>query len=338
MNPTQGDVHVNKPLTNISIAYLQDVAGFVADRVFPNIPVTKQSDRYFRYDRSDFWRNQFQKRAPGAESAGGGWKIDNTPTYFANVWALHKDIDDQIRSNADDPLNMDRDATLWLSEQAIISREVNWAAAYFTTGVWTGITGAAADVTGVAASPSTNEVLQWNDVNSNPIEDVRKYSDTMHQLSGKRPNKLTMGRQVWTKLIDHPDMIDRIKYSSTNTTPAMVSKQAVAAIMELDEVLVMDGIQTTSAENPSFETSMTTAFIAGKKALLSYAPASASILQPSAGYTFSWTGLLGAGSMGMRVSNFRMEWLKSDRVEGEMAYDQKAVATDCGVFLNTIVA
>jgi hypothetical protein len=31
-NPTAGDVHVNRPLTNISIAYMQDAAGFVADR------------------------------------------------------------------------------------------------------------------------------------------------------------------------------------------------------------------------------------------------------------------------------------------------------------------
>jgi len=340
MNPTSGDVHVNRPLTNISIAYLQDAAGFVADRVFPNIPVQKQSDRYFRYDRADFWRNTFQKRAPGSESAGGGWKIDNTPTYYANVWALHKDIDDQIRSNADDPLNMDRDATLYLSEQAIISREVNWAANFFTTGVWTGITGAAADVTGVASSPGTNDVLQWSSANSTPIEDVRKYSDTMHLRSGKRPNKLTMGRQVWTKLSDHAELVDRIKYSGGvgNSVPAMVTRQAVASILELEEVLVMDGIQVTSQENPSFETSMTTAFIAGKNALLSYAPAQPSILQPSAGYTFSWTGFLGAGAMGMRIKQFRMEWIESDRVEGQMAYDQKVVASDCGVFFSGIIA
>ena len=42
--PSRGDVHVNRPLTNISIAFLQTQEAFVADRVFPNIPVTKQSD------------------------------------------------------------------------------------------------------------------------------------------------------------------------------------------------------------------------------------------------------------------------------------------------------
>lgn len=339
-NPTASAVHVNRPLTNISIAYMQNAAGFVADRVFPNIPVAKQSDRYFKYDRSDAWRNQMTKRAPSTESAGGGWKLDNTPTYFADVWALHKDIDDQIRANADDPLNMDRDATTWLSQQALISREVTWAAKYFTTGIWSGPTGTAGtDVTGVSASPDSYEAIHWDDATSTPIEDVRGFSDNIWLLTGMRPNKLVLGRQVWTKLQDHPDLVARIQYTSGNNNPAIVSKQAVAAIVELDEVMVGDGIQVTSAENPSFETSMTTAAITGKNALLVYAAPSASILQPSGGYTFSWTGYLpGQGSMGQVISSFRMQQLKSDRVEAEMAFDHKLVCSDCGVFFSGIVS
>jgi hypothetical protein len=84
MNPTAGDVHVNTPLTNISIAYIQDAANFVAARVFPNIPVAKQSDRYYTYDRGEFNRDEMEERAPGTESAGGSYTLDNTPTYFAN--------------------------------------------------------------------------------------------------------------------------------------------------------------------------------------------------------------------------------------------------------------
>ena len=50
---------------------------------------------------------------------------------------------------------------------------------------------------------------------------------------------------------------------------------------------------------------------------------------PTAGYTFSWTGYMGAGAEGTRIKQFRMEHLDSDRLEGQMAYDQKVVATDC---------
>lgn len=339
-NPVLGDVHVNRPLTQISIAFMQDPGGFVADKVFPNIPVQKQSDRYFRYDRSDFWRNEYKDRAPSTESAGGGWKIDSTPTYFAKKRSLHKDIDDDIRANADSPLNMDRDATLWLSEQAMINREVNFAASYFTTGIWTGIDGTNGDMTGVAATPTGNQFLQWNDASSTPIADVKAKADTIGLLTGRRPNKFTMGRQVWTKLSENPELIDRIKYSGGvgNTNPAIISKQAAAALFEVEEVLVMDGIYATSAENPAFETNMTTAYIGAKNALLTYAAPSPSILQPSGGYTFSWVGLLGAGALGNRIKSFRMEWLSSDRIEGDMAYDQKLVSADCGVFFSGAVA
>lgn len=339
-NPTASDVHVNRPLTNISIAYMQNNSMFVADRVFPNIPVNKQSDRYFRYDRADFHRNQMKKRAPSTESAGGGYKVDSTPNYFCDDWGLHKDIDDDVRDNEDAPLNSDRDATVWLGLQALISREVNFVSAYMSTGVWTGIDGTNGDITGVAATPGTREVLQWNDASSTPIEDVTEQCTNIQQLTGFRPNKLTLGRQVWDKLKNHPDIVDRIKYSGGvgPGTPAVVTRAAVAALMELDEILVADGIQVTSKENKDFETSMTAAFIAGKQALLSYSAPTPSIMMPSAGYTFSWKGKFGASRMGQRIRKFRMESLKSDRVESDMYYDQKLVASDCGVLFTSIVA
>ena len=55
-NPTISSVHTNRPLTNISIAWRQAATDFVADRVFPIIPVQKQSDLYYVYDRSYWYR------------------------------------------------------------------------------------------------------------------------------------------------------------------------------------------------------------------------------------------------------------------------------------------
>ena len=328
--PTPSDVHVNGLLGNVSIAYMQAASGFVADQVFPNVPVAKQSDLYARYDRADWWRNQFRRRAPSTESAGGGWKVDNTANYFCDVWSLHKDIDDDVRANADSVFNMDRDATEWLAQQAMIAREVTWAADYFATSKWT------TDYNGAAAA-TTDEFLRWDDGSSTPINDVRQAADAIHLLCGLRPNKLVMGRQVWTELQDNDTITDRIKYSSTNTTPAIVTRQAVAAVMELDQILVMDGIQVTSEENPAFETSMTTAFIGGKNALLVYANSRPSLMTPSGGYTFSWTGRVGSSQMGTRVMRMRADLIKSDRIEAEMAYDQKLVCADAGAFLNGIV-
>ena len=76
--PTASDVHVNAALSNISIAYMQEASGFVADKVFPIVPVQRQGDRYFVYNRGDLLRSEAQLRAPGTESAGGGFRLDNT--------------------------------------------------------------------------------------------------------------------------------------------------------------------------------------------------------------------------------------------------------------------
>ena len=61
-------------------------------------------------------------------------------------------------------------------------------------------------------------------------------------------------------------------------------------------------------------------------------------MTPTAGYTFSWTGLLGNGAEGNRIKRFRMEPLGSDRVEIEISFDQKLVAPDLGFFFEEVVA
>src|SRR5579885_1409156 len=78
--PTLGDVHVNRPLTNISVAYSQESAGveFIADRAFPAIPVEMKSDLYYTYKRADFNRDEMQQRALATESAGSGYGLDST--------------------------------------------------------------------------------------------------------------------------------------------------------------------------------------------------------------------------------------------------------------------
>jgi len=326
-NPTASDVHVNVPLTNISIAWIQQQDAFVATQVFPNVPVAQQSNRYFTYQRDDFFRTEASLRAPGTESSGSGFRIDNTPNYYANVYAVHKDIDDQIRANQDSVLSMDRDATIWASQQMLIKRDALWASTYFTTSVWTG--GSGADQTGVAGVPGANQFKQWDQAGSTPIEDIRNQRILVAGKTGYRPNKLVLGANVWRVLQDHPEFLDRIKY----TQRGMVTTDLLAAVLELDQVVVAYSVQSTNVETQTEATS----FIFGKQALLAYSAPAPSLMTPSAGYTFSWTGYVGAGPMGNRISTFRMEHLKSDRVEAEMAFDMKVIAPELGVFFTSAV-
>ena len=329
-NPTRSDVHVNRPLTNIALDFTQSQESFVAHRIFPNVPVKNRSDSYFTIDRGDFNRNQARLRAPGTESAGNGYDV-STATYACDVVAFHKDVDDQIRANTDLPLMPDMSATKLVTTQLLIHKEKDWVTNYFGGGVWT------TDYDGNSTGPSgsTNEVYYWSDyTNSDPIRDVRTVCTSVQESTGYRPNVMVAGRAVLDKLLDHPDVIDRIKYGQSNGNVALANKQILAQLFDVERIEVMNAIENTADEGQTNSHS----FIGGKKALLVYAPAAPSIDTPSAGYTFSWTGYTGATNNGIRISKLRMEHLKSDRIEGEVAYDHKLVSADLGAFFDTIIA
>lgn len=317
--PTRSDVHVNRPLTNISIAYIQRANDFIADKVFPIVPVMKQSDRYFSYDKKYWFQTQAKVRAASSESAGSGFHVDSTPSYFCDVWAVHKDVDDQIRANADQPLDMDRDATMFVTQQLLLRREKVFVAQYLTTGIWTG--DPAGDFT-----PAT----KWDLAGSNPMADVDLEKNLIKKSTSYLPNTLVVASDVFFALRNNASVLDRIKY----TQRGIVSEDLLASLFGVEKFLVSSVTNDTAQEGQTASMS----YLTTKVALLVYAAPAPSILQPSGGYCFSWQGLFGAGAQGNRIMTFRMEHLKSDRIEGEMAFQMKLVGADLGVFFTAVIS
>lgn len=335
-SPSQGDVHVNRPLTNISVAYVQDESAFVADTVFPTVSVEMKSDQYWTFPIGEFNRDEMEERAPGAESAGSGYALSRD-SYLTRVRALHKDIPDQIRANEDNPLNSDRQATQWLTRQSLINRERNWTSNFLKTGVWDvqalGHTARAANFNPLDAAAAANrQIIFWNDASSTPIEDVRLMKQFVLRRTGFMPNTMTMSRRVFDAVVDHPDIIARLNRGQT-TGPAMTNREQLAALWELERILVMDAVW--NSEDLGEDADMD--FISGRHALLTYSPGTPGLMTPAAGYTFAWTGFLGAAANGMRMKRFRMEARESDRVEIQSAYDHKLVGSALGAFFENIV-
>lgn len=324
--PNLNQVHVDRPLTNISVAYMQDATDFIADKVFPMVPVEKQSDRYFVYTKGDWFRDEAQVRAPGSESAGGGYNIDNTPSYYAPVFAYHKDVDEQVRANTDVPLNADRDAVEFVTQRLLLRRERQWASTYFKTGVW------GTDLTGEAANPTGLQFLQWNAANSTPVEDVDTQIYNIKEQTGFKPNILVVGPDVFRTLKNHAEVLDRIKY----TQRAIVTEEILAAVFGVDKVLVASATYNSAQQGAADSMG----FIFGKNAMLVYAEKNPGLQKPSGGYIFTWTGLLGAGAYGSRISRIPMPWLgqQTERIEGELAFAAQVVGSDLGVFFNGAVA
>lgn len=327
MQPTISSVHIDAPLTMISTAYVQDQNNFISTKVFPVVPVEKKSDVYFTYDKGDWFRDEAKKRAPGTESAGSGYGLGNAQ-YNCDTFAFHKDIDDQTRANSDSPLSPDRDATEFVTQRMLLRQEVQWASDYFTTGVW------ATDMTGVAAAPAGGQFIQWNDyAASTPITDISNGKRAILVVTGFEANTLVLGYDVFLQLQNHPDIVDRVKY--TGGVPDQVQTQKIlAALFGLDNVFVAKAVQNTGAEGAADAFS----FVQGKHALLCYVPKNPGLLTPSAGYTFHWKGVSGGLGTSTAIKRFRMEHLASDRVEGEVAFDNKLVGADLGYFFNGAVA
>lgn len=328
MEPTASDVHVNGPLTNISVAYMQAESAFVAAQIFPVIPVSKQSDLYFSYDRGTFNTDDMKERAPGTEAEGGGYTMDASSSYYSRQYSFKHDIPDPVRANADVPHSPDRAATEFVTRKGLIRRERIFVASYFTTGLWT------YGKTGQSSADSTH-VKFWDDTTSTPIQDVRAAKTTVLESTGFMPNTLVLGRRVYDALCDHPSFIDRVKYGQSGVgQPARVTLDAMAALFEVGRVVVMDAIYNTARKGQT----AVHAFIGGKHALLCYVAPAPGIMIPSAGYCFAWTGMFGNSSLGTRIRQYRHEPIQSDRVEIDMCMDMKMVGADLGYFFTSVVS
>ena len=313
--PTSSQVHVDAILTNISVAYMQMAENFIATKVFPVVPVSKQSDKFFTYTKNDWFRDEAQRRADATESAGGGYNL-STDSYQADVYAFHKDIGDQTRANADAPINVDREAAEFVTGRMLLKMETQFVSNFFTTSVW--------------ATDSTPTNL-WSDyTSSDPIGDIETGKRTILSTTGYEPNTLVLGYDTFIQLKNHPDLVDRIKYTSSQ----VLSESLLASLFGVPRVMVAKSLKATNNEGGS----EAYAFNYGKNALLTYSAPSAGLLQPSGGYVMSWTGVSQGLGATIGTSRIRMEQFKADRIEAEVAFDMKVIGSDLGYFFSACVA
>jgi hypothetical protein len=305
-------VHVDQALTNVSIAYHN--AQFVADQVFPMIPVTKQSNKYFIYSKDRF-RVIEDTRRPGTRANEIDWSL-STDTYFAEGHALAQAIPDELRANADQALDVDVDATETLTDLIYIQRE-------------TLIASKATDPTVVTQNAALSGTSQWSDyTNSDPIPTVENQKATIQKQIGQVPNALLVSQPVFLALRSHPKILDRFKY----TQVGILQPDHLKAAFNVDNFLVAAAIRNTAREGAADNLD----YIWGKNALLFYKPAAPGRRTLSLGYQFTW--LFGANTEGFLVKRYRDESRTADIVEVQLYYDAKVVAPSAAFLWTTAVA
>lgn len=322
---TPSSVHIDQPLTNLTLAYVQSQENFIADKVFPTVGVAKQSDKYYIYDRASMNRSgDVKKLAPRTEVDRIGLALSNS-SYFADVYGLGMDFDEQTLANEDAALEIRAAGAQTLVNRILIDREEKFASTFFAASVWTG--------------ESTPANL-WSDyTNSTPITDVTTARRAMQLTSGGyKPNTMVVGKEVRDILINHPDILARLNGGATVSNTALVTNAKLAEIFEVENFFVMEAVKNSGAEGLA----ESNAFIGGKHALLTHTPSSAGLMTPAAGLTFAWNSISGVNNLGVSIESFSDDALKrmqvAEHIQAKMAYDMKVVGADLGYFFNTCVA
>jgi hypothetical protein len=322
----EGTLHVDRYLTGFSVAYIQSAAMFVASKATSLIRVNKQTDKYVVYDRGYFWRDDAKERPLGARPQQTGYKLSEG-TYNAREYALEHTVDDRQRENADDPIDLDENATRLLTQKNMIRQDRFWANTCFKTGVWS------TDYEGVQSTPGSNQFLQFDDASSDPIGVVDEVKDDISKLTGFKPNTLVLGTKVKRKLRSHADIADRIKYTQTG----IADEAILASLFDVDTVVTARSVYNAANQGSTDDFN----FIVDETAMwLGYIDPNPSIDSPTAAATFAWTGLIpgATNTMGGVIETGRDDRAHSDYFQGRMAWDIAVVAADLGAFFNDVVA
>jgi hypothetical protein len=322
---TPSQVHIDQPLTNLTIAYVQSQENFIADKVFPVVGVQKQSDKYYIYDRANMNRTGDVKAlAPRTEVNRIGQAISND-SYYADVYGLGMDFDQQTLANEDAALDIRSSGATTLVNRLMIHREEQFADTFFAASVW-----------GTDNTPSN----LWSDyTNSTPIKNVTDARRTMQLKSGGfKPNTMVVGKEVRDVLINHPDILARLNGGATVTNTALITNAKLAEIFEVENFYVMEAVKNTSVEGVA----ESNAFIGGKHALLAHVAPNAGLMTPMAGATFAWNTLEGVNNLGVTVESFSDDALKrqqiAEHIQVKMSYDMKVTGADLGYFFDTVIA
>ena len=321
----------NQYLTNMSMAFFQDPADFVATSIFPICPVQLSASYYYTFSKADLARDNVQRKPAfgrvnpaimGQEDSSYKCEVDQVLVGIDQIAQLNYQ-----RSRAPGVADPRRAKVRFATEQMLLHQDIIFASKFFNTGAWSNVK------TGVASSPSTNQFLKWTDSSSDPIGQMDDLKAEIKKNGRRTPNRLALGIEAFNALKIHPDIVERVKYTGSTANPAKVNERVLAELFGVEQVKVLESTYNTAgigqAANMDF-------ICDSKAALLCYATNTPQIDEPSAGYIFTWD-MLGNGSPVAFDQWEGDNGTHSEFVEGLMSTDMKKTCDDLAVFLSACV-
>ena len=328
----KGAFRPHTALTNMGLAYYQNAANYFAKAIFPICRVQLSADNYYIFNKEDLLRDSWQRK-PAYGKTMPAVVSEHTDTYKCQVDQMIMGIDEIRQTDLQrrqGPAIRDprQQRTKTIAEQANIHQDRLFAEGFFRSGVW------ANEWTGIDdTNTGDKQFIKFSNDNSDPIKFIADQKLEMHGQTGRMPNKLAIGANVFNALRQHPGILERIKYGGTTANPASVTKNVLAQLFEVDELVVMMSIFNQAKQGAEADMS----FIGDPNALLlAYATDAPAVDEPSAGYIFTWD-MLGDGQL-LPIFHYPGEpGTHSEYVEGLMAYDMRKTADDLAVFCKDVV-
>lgn len=298
--PTVSDVHILGPLQNVSIAYRNEQ--YIARQIFPEIRVAKKTDHYFVFGKGAWFRDEVAIRAPGTRAARSDYDI-STASYVCLNYALAKAVPDEVRANADTPLRPSVEAAEYVADALDRALEQRVATIITTSTNWA-----------YSSSPTT----QWSDATADPLGDIEGAVNGVVSTIGRMPNVGVMSWDVWRYLKNHPDLLDRVKYTRPGAQPM---PSDLAGWFGLEKILVGYSLIESAKDGQSASTN----YIWGDDLWLGYVPQNAALMTPAAGYTLRW--------MDRSLEVFREDQERQDVYTANEYTDEIITASDAGAII-----
>lgn len=270
MTMTAAQARVVDPVLS-TVAQGYKNAQLIGSTLFPRVPVGQRGGKIITFAKEDFALYN-TGRTPGSNTRRVNYGYAGSP-YALESHSLEGQVPVELLQEAEAVPGINLAQTAIYKTQNIIGLRLEKAQA---------------DLAFNASNyPSTNKVTlsgssRWSDYSgsSHPIVDVEAAKDAVRSQIGRRPNTVVMGAAVAAKLKNHPDILDRIKYTGRD----VATLELLAALFDVERVVVGDAVYANADG--------TLADVWGKFVSVAYTEmgAVADAGAPTFGYTYQLTG------------------------------------------------
>lgn len=246
--PELSQVHIDRALTNVSIAYRNEA--YIADQIAVPLPVEKRSDRYFIYDRETFLRasqvaangRPNTVRRPTAEAIEIDFTLSNSP-FFCEENALSTLVPYENEQMADAPLAPRVDATEMLTDRLMLDHEI-----YVATKACASASYPSAHRVTLTTGGTGTSWASYTSANSLPFSNLSTAKNQVRSAIMRVPNTLMVNYRVGEILSNHPTYLDRYKYTSAETA----TKSGLNPVIRGLQVIEGSALKATNNEGATF--------------------------------------------------------------------------------------